>query len=86
MFIYVWVLLAAVALVLFVWCGLIAIWALVLRRMAQSGIRSWDASSSPRMPNSRMSDTPRGVRTSPTTSRQRLAFYCPACAERGFGD
>ena len=42
MIIYVWALLAALGLVLFVWCGLILVWAFLLRRMAQSGIRSWD--------------------------------------------
>jgi hypothetical protein len=40
--IYVWMLLAAIAVVLVLWCVLIEVWALVLRRMAQSGIRSWD--------------------------------------------
>jgi hypothetical protein len=40
--IYVWVLLAAVALVLVAWLGLIGVWAFLLRRMAKSGIRSWD--------------------------------------------
>lgn len=40
--IYVWVLLAAVVLVLVVWLGLFLVWAFILRRMAQAGIRSWE--------------------------------------------
>lgn len=43
--IYVWILwipLAAFALVLLLYCGTIVVWMLVLRRMAKSGIRSWD--------------------------------------------
>jgi hypothetical protein len=40
--IYVWGLLAALALVLVVWLGLIGVWAFLLRRMARSGIKSWD--------------------------------------------
>ena len=40
--IYVWMLLTVVALVLVVVCVLIVGWALILRRMAQAGIRSWD--------------------------------------------
>jgi hypothetical protein len=34
--------LAAVAFVVVVWCVLIVGWMLVLHRMAQSGIQSWD--------------------------------------------
>jgi hypothetical protein len=40
--IYVWMLLAAIAFVVVVWCVLIVGWVLLLRRMGQSGIRSWD--------------------------------------------
>jgi hypothetical protein len=40
--IYVWMLLTAVAFVLVLWCVLIVVWVVLLRRMAQSGIRSWD--------------------------------------------
>jgi hypothetical protein len=40
--IYVWMVLTAVAFVLVLGCVLIVGWALVLRRMAKSGIRSWD--------------------------------------------
>ena len=36
--IYVWVLLAAAALVFVVWLGLIGVWAFLLRRLARSGI------------------------------------------------
>jgi hypothetical protein len=40
--IYVWMLLAAIAFVVVVWCALLVGWVLLLRRMGQSGIRSWD--------------------------------------------
>lgn len=40
--IYVLIVLAAVALVVVVLCVLIVGWALVLQRMAQSGITGWD--------------------------------------------
>ena len=42
MLIFVWILLGALAAVLVACFGVIAGWMLVLRRMAQSGIRSWD--------------------------------------------
>jgi hypothetical protein len=40
--IYVWVLLAGVGLLLVLWFSLVVVWALLLRRMARAGIRSWD--------------------------------------------
>jgi hypothetical protein len=40
--IYVWILLATVAGVLVAYFAVLVVWMLLLRRMAQSGIRSWD--------------------------------------------
>jgi hypothetical protein len=40
--IYVWILLITAAGVLVVYFAVIVAWMLVLRRVAQSGIRSWD--------------------------------------------
>jgi hypothetical protein len=40
--IFVWILLGAVAVVLVAFFGLIVVWMLLLRRMARSGIQSWD--------------------------------------------
>jgi hypothetical protein len=40
--IFVWILLGAVAVVLVAFFGLVVAWMLLLRRMALSGIQSWD--------------------------------------------
>ena len=42
MLIYVWILLGAVAVVLVAFLGVVVCWMLLLRRMARSGIQSWD--------------------------------------------